>query len=69
MSRALNFHKDVFEYKSLICSIEAFSHLAEFRIYEEQKYWVIDIANQKYDIEKIINEFRNYAISDLGRRA
>lgn len=68
MSRVLKFHKEIFEYNSLKCSIEDFSHLAEFNIQQEQSYWIVHIDNPMHDIDQIEGEFRNYVISVLGSR-
>lgn len=62
MKNRLFLLKDLYLIDSINDTRTAFSRLTKVNILEDEKYWICEFTDCKYDFEKTVKEFENYLI-------
>ena len=59
----VRFNKQIYQRKAIIKTIREFTHLADLKLCNENKYWRVCVTNIAGDFKNtILDEFANYAL-------
>ena len=62
----IKFNKELYSIRSIHAAAEAFRHLADFSISEDQTYITVTVAHCRYNEDITISEFGNYVIDSMN---
>ena len=63
---AITFNKELYSVQSVHAAVDAFSHLADFKVIDNQTYMIVIVENCRYDEDRTVAEFGNYVIDSMN---
>ena len=63
---AITFNKELYSIHSIYAATEAFRHLADFKVSEDQTYIIVAVLHCQYNDDITSSEFGNYVIDSMN---
>ncbi len=67
MKNKLFLHKEIYTERNIKRAIKAYEELATIKIEQEEQYFICEIIDSRYDLQRTVWEFENYIIALSNR--